>query len=158
MFMKNDKLMDDEEEPISGGFNEVYEFFTKYVRRIHPYTYWKKNMNMCPNVFWFQLVTPSNIAFVILLLQNGSPVWNKKKTLFKTEESGRKEARPLFTAGEEKKMSFGGTTWSKKGLKYFHTVEKTCWEAYRNKEQMSVLVNGQERWEPNDDTGKGRRC
>ncbi len=38
MFMKNDKLMDDEEEPISGGFNEVYEFFTKYVRRIHPDT------------------------------------------------------------------------------------------------------------------------
>jgi hypothetical protein len=103
MFMKNDKLMDDEEEPISGGFNEVYEFFTKYVRRIHPYTYWKKSMNMSPNVFWFQLVTPSNIAFVILLLKNGSPVWNKKKILFETEESRRKNARPLFTAGEEKK-------------------------------------------------------
>ena len=39
MFLKNNNLMDDEEEPISGGFNEVYEFFTKYVWRIHPDTY-----------------------------------------------------------------------------------------------------------------------
>ena len=63
MFLKNDNSMDDEEEPISGGYNEVYEFFTKYVRRIHPDTYWKKSMNLSPNVFWFQLVTPSDIVF-----------------------------------------------------------------------------------------------
>ena len=51
MFLKNVYSMDDEEEPISGGFNEVYEFFTKYVRRINPDTYWKKSMNLIPNVF-----------------------------------------------------------------------------------------------------------
>jgi hypothetical protein len=124
MFMKNDKSMDDEEEPISGGFNETCEFFTKYLQRIHPGTYWKKSMNLSPNVFWFQLVTPSNIAFVISLLKNGIPVWNKKKILFKTEESRRKKARPLFTAGEGKKKSSGGTAWSMEWLKYFHTVEK----------------------------------
>ena len=113
-------------------------------------------MNLSPNVFWFQLVTPSDIAFVILLLKHGLPVWNKKKILFETEDSKIHKPRPLFTAGEGKKRSFGGTTWSKEGLKYYHTVEKTWQEAYKNKEQMSALVNGWERWQPNDDNRKGK--
>ncbi len=30
-FMKDEKTIDDEEYPVTEGFNEVYEFFTKYV-------------------------------------------------------------------------------------------------------------------------------
>ncbi len=41
-------------------------------------------------------------------------------------------------------------------MKYVHAVEKTWQEAYRNKDQMSVLVNRWERWEPNDDNRKGK--
>ena len=106
--------------------HEVYEFFTRYVRRIHPDTHWKKAMKMNPNVVWFQLITPSDVAFVILLVENGMPVWNKKKVLFDVEESKKTKAKPLFTSGEGQKRSFGKTTWSKEGLKYFHKVERTC--------------------------------
>ena len=68
---------------------------------------WKKAMKMNPNVIWFQLITPSNIAFVISLLKNGMPSWNKKKMIFETEESQKMKAKPLFTSGEGQKRSLG---------------------------------------------------
>jgi hypothetical protein len=43
------------------------------------------------------------------------------------------KAKPLFTSGEDQKRSFGKTTWSKEGLKYFHKVERIWQEAYSNK-------------------------
>jgi hypothetical protein len=72
--------VDDEE---NRGLPEVYEFFTKYVRHIHSDTHWKRTMKINPNKVFFQLVTPSDIAFIISLLKNGMPVWNRKKTLFR---------------------------------------------------------------------------
>ena len=100
-FMKdNESIVEDQEH---SGLHEVYKFFTRYVRRIHPDTHWKKAMKMNPNVIWFQLITPSDIAFVILLVKNGMPVWNKKKVLFDVEESRKTKAKPVFTSGEGQK-------------------------------------------------------
>ena len=70
----------------SQGLTEVYEFFTRYVRRIRPDTHWKRTMKSNVNKVFFQLVTPSDIAFVISLLKNGMPVWDRKKVLFESEE------------------------------------------------------------------------
>jgi hypothetical protein len=134
----------------------VYEFFTQYVWRIHPDTHWKRTMKNNANKFFFQLITPSNIAFVILLLKNGIPVWNKKKVLFKTDKMRKTKAKTLFSSGEGQKRSFGKTTWSKEGLKYFDKVERTWQEAYSNREQMCALINGWERWEPDGDLKKGK--
>ena len=57
------------------GLTEVYEFFTRYVRRIRPDKHWKSTMKINLNEVFFQLVTSSDIAFVISLLKNGMPVW-----------------------------------------------------------------------------------
>jgi len=46
-FMTIDKTNVDNEE--NQGLPEVYEFFTKYVRRIHPDTHWKRTMKINPN-------------------------------------------------------------------------------------------------------------
>jgi len=135
---------------------EVYEFFTRYVRRIHPDTHWKRAMKNNPNRIFFQLITPSDIAFVISLLKNGMPVWNRKKVLFETEEMKKTTPKPLFMSGEGQKRSFGRTTWNKEGLKYFHKVEKTWQDTYGDKEQMRALVNGLERWEPDGELKKGK--
>ncbi len=61
-----------------------------------------------------------------------------------------KTKKPLFTAGEGAKRTFGKSTWNKEGLKYFHSAERNWQEVYRSKEQISALVNGWERWEPGD--------
>ncbi len=60
-FMSNNH--DDE----SQGLTEVYKFFTSYVRQIHPD--WKRTMKSNVNKVFFQLVTPSDIFFVISLLK-----------------------------------------------------------------------------------------
>ena len=129
----------------SQGLTEVYKFFTRYVRRIHPDTHWKRTMKINVNKVFFQLVTPSDIAFVISLIKNGMPVWNRKKVIFESEEINKGKAKPLFTSGEGQKRSFGKTTWSREGLKYFQKVERTWQETYGNKEQMLALINGWEK-------------
>ena len=149
-FMKNNQ------ENRGLGLPEVYEFFMRYVRRIHPDTHWKRTMKKNANKVFFQLITPSDIAFVISLLKNGMPVWNRKKVLFETDEMMKTKAKPLFMSGEGQKRSFGKTTWSKEGLKYFQKVERTWQEAYGNKEEMLALINGWERWKPEGDLKKGK--
>ena len=138
------------------GLAVVYEFFTRYVRRIYPDTHWKRTMKKNANKYFFQLITPSDIAFVISLLKNGMPVWNKKKVLFETDEMKKTKAKTLFSSGEGQKRSFGKTTWSQEGLKYYHKVERAWQEAYSNREQMCALINGWERWEPDEDLKKGK--
>jgi hypothetical protein len=140
----------------SQGLTEVYEFFTRYVRRIRPDTHWKRTMKSNVNKVFFQLVTPSDIAFVISLLKNGMPVWDRKKVLFESEELRKTKVKPLFTTGEGQKRSFGKTTWSREGLKYFQKVERTWQETYGNKEEMLALINGWERWKPEGDLKKGK--
>ena len=71
--MKNNEMVDDNEAKLEGSVR-IYKFFTRYVRRIHPDTYWKRAMKMNPNKLWFRLITPSDIAFVISLMKNGMPV------------------------------------------------------------------------------------
>ena len=39
--MKNDEMVDDNEAKLE-GFVRICEFFTRYVRRIHPDTHWKR--------------------------------------------------------------------------------------------------------------------
>ena len=41
-------------------------------------------------------------------------------------------------------------------MKYYHKVEKTWQEAYVDREQMSALINGWERWELDDNFKKGK--
>jgi hypothetical protein len=79
-------------------------------------------------------------------------IWDQKKTPLLLDSDGRSmKQKPLFTSGEGKKRIFGKLTWNKEGLKYFHIAEINWQEVYRSKEQMSALVNGLERWEPDDD-------
>jgi hypothetical protein len=109
-------------------------------------------MNNSPNVVWFQLLMPNDIAWVILLIKNGKSIWDQKKNLqeFNSNEVQRRK-KPLFTAGEGTKRVFSQSTWNKEGLQYFYMAEKNWKEVYKSKEKMSILVNGWERWEPKDD-------
>ncbi len=89
-------------------------------------------------------------------MKNGMPVWKRKAVLFESDDLRKTKAKPLFTSGEVQKRRFGKSTWNKEGLKYFHKVEATWQEAYSDREQMSALINGWEKWEPTDDLKKGK--
>jgi len=114
LLMKNNETVDDNEAKVE-GFVRIYEFFTRYVRRIHPDTHWKRDMKMNPNKLWFQLITPSDIAFVISLMKNGMPVWKRKMVLFESDDLRKTKAKPLFTSGEGQKRTFGKQHGVRKG-------------------------------------------
>ena len=48
--MKKDKTVNE------AGFVHIYEFFTRYVRRIHPDTHWKRAKKNNPNTIWLLLM------------------------------------------------------------------------------------------------------
>lgn len=145
----------DNEETETPGLPQLYEFFVKYVRRIKADNHWKRTMKTNVNKVFFQLITPSDIAYITSVIKNGKPVWNKKKSLFVVDEE--KKVEHEFTLGKGQKRTFGKSTWSKEGLKYYHKVENAWKESYADKAQMTALINGWERWNPEDkDVQKGK--
>ncbi len=75
----------------------------------------------------------------------------QEEDLFRVKKSASVKVELLFTLGEGQKRRFGKTTWSKEGLKYFRKVETTWQEKYADEAQMNALVNGWERWVPDED-------
>ncbi len=58
----------------------VYEFMTIFVQRIYPDTVWKRKMELSLSIVCFQMVTPSNIVYVIMLVKNGKSLCDQKKS------------------------------------------------------------------------------
>jgi hypothetical protein len=82
-------------------------------------------MEQNPNKVFFQMVTPSNIAYVISLAKNGKSLWDQKKRQKNNPGmEGEKKERPLFTCGEGKKRTYGKTVWNMEGLDYFYSAGK----------------------------------
>jgi hypothetical protein len=91
----------------SNTLHVVYEFMAMYVQRIYPDAEWKCKMEQNPNKVFFQMVTPSNIAYVISLVKDGKSLWDQKKRQKNNSEmEGEKKERPLFTCGEGKKRMY----------------------------------------------------
>ena len=105
------------------GLPEVYEFFTRYVRRIHPDTHWKRTMKINANIVFFQLITPSDIAFVILLKWYAGMEQEEDSVRKRTNEKDKSKTSVHVRRRPEEKLQ--KTTWSKEGLKYFRKVERT---------------------------------
>jgi hypothetical protein len=69
-----------EEYMNSNTLHVVYQFMTMYVRRIYPDAVWKRKMEQNPNVVFFQMVAPSNIACDFIGEEWKVIVGSKKKT------------------------------------------------------------------------------
>jgi hypothetical protein len=49
----------------------VFKFMVTHVQQIKLDAYWVKKIKSKTNTVWFQMITPSNIAYVIALVKNG---------------------------------------------------------------------------------------
>ena len=72
----------------------------------------------------------------------------------KPNRDGEQKARPLFSGGQGKKRAYGKSMWNNKGLEYYYTAGQIWMDVYKSKELFSALVNGWDRWEPEDRTKK----
>ncbi len=73
-------------------------------------------------------ITPSDIAFVISVLNNGREVGDQNIKMMQLGAAvhGDRETKKqsLFTVGKGKKKEQGKSLWSGEGLKYFKRAEK----------------------------------
>ena len=138
--------------------HRVFEFFCHYVRRLYSDAWLTKKLKKYPERSFFQIVTPSDIAYIISLVKNGKAMWDQEMDVVAKNQDDegegkvkeKKKARPLFTSGMGKKRSFGVSLWNRVGLEYYHTAEDNWRKAYNSKEMFSQLCNGWERWEPKE--------
>jgi hypothetical protein len=73
-----------------------------------------------PNVVWFQLLTPSDIAWVILLIKNGKSIWDQKKNLQQLDSNEvQMRKKPLFTAEQGTKRVLGNQLGIRRGCSIF---------------------------------------
>jgi hypothetical protein len=99
---------------------------------------------------FIDIISPSNIAFVISVIKNGWDVWDRKIRMKELGAAvhGKREVKvwPLFTEGTGKKKEQGKSLWSDEGMKYFKRAEKTWQKVYKDKEMMRGIYGGFETW------------
>lgn len=129
----------------------VMEFIAKYVRKVYGDRFLKKTLQAEPGTSFVDIITASDIAYIISLIKNSQKVWTQSKdnskSLNEDEDVAKKNTktvRPLFTSGEGKKRTFGETVWSKKGLAYFKSGE-TAWKSVFN--DKVITRRFYEKWE-----------
>jgi hypothetical protein len=110
-------------------------------------------MKKCPGQPFFNMVTPSDIAYVLAIIKNGKESWDQTKRLQCTPGATEKKIQPLFSRGDGKKRLSGNTVWNNAGMEFFYTAEKNWREIY-NSNRYLKLINKWEKWEPADKTKK----
>ena len=137
-----------------GNESAVFEFVCTYVRRIASDASWRKKMKMYPGTPVFNMITPSDIAYVLSIIKNGKESWDQTKRLESTPGTRpEKKIQPLFSRGEGRKRVSGQTVWNNTGLEFFYTTEKIWREVYNSK-RYSKLINKWEKWEATDKSKK----
>jgi hypothetical protein len=87
----------------------LYMFFARYVRKAHSNSAIKRELRNNGGLLFDDIISPSDIAFVISEIKNGRDVWDQK---IRMKEMGAAvhgkqnvKVRPLFTEGTGEKKS-----------------------------------------------------
>ncbi len=128
----------------------LYMFFVRYVRKVHSDGAIKSELRNNEGLLFIDIISPSDITFVISVIKNGRDVWDQKirmKELGAAVHGEREvKVRPLFTEGTGKKKEQGKSLWSDEGMKYFQRTEKTWRKVYKDEETMRGIYGGFETW------------
>jgi hypothetical protein len=101
------------------------------------------------NRVFLNLISPSDIAYVLALIKNGKGVWDQDVRMAANPHGGgEKKLNPLFTSGKGKNRFFGKSVWTKEGLEYFYMAERNWKKVYTTKNLFSRLCSEWENWEP----------
>ena len=80
----------------------------------------KRELKINEGMSFVDLITPSDIAFVISIIKNSRHVWDQTMKMtsaaFNANVENEKKLRPLFTEGKGKKKEQGKSLWSAKGI------------------------------------------
>jgi hypothetical protein len=115
----------------------LYMFFARYVRKAHSDSAIKSELRNNEGLLFVDIISPSDIAFVISVIKNGRDVWDQKIRMKELGAAvhGKREVkvRPLFTEGTGKKKEQGKSLWSDEEMKYYKHAKKTWKKVNKNK-------------------------
>ena len=133
----------------------IFEFMLTYARRVRSDKEWTKLLKKNPEKPFLCFVTPSDSAFVLVIILNGMGMWDQIRRL-KDDPTHQVEKKimPMFTKGEGLKRESGKTVWDKNGLNFYYTAEKNLKAVYTNKDEFSEVCNKWEQWEPENKSRK----
>ena len=100
------------------------EFLAGYVHVVHSDHYYRTVLLKYPGSSYLDIITASDIAYIVSLIKNSNSVWLKMKT------SDGKIVKPLYTAGEGLKWMYGVTTWNMSGMRYYKVARRAWVEAF----------------------------
>jgi hypothetical protein len=136
--------------PLSQDKEILCGFFARYVRKVHSDSAIKNELRNNEGLSFVNIISPSNIAFVISVIKNGPNVWDQTIRMRELGAAvhGKLEGklRPMFTEGTGKKKEQGKSLWSDEGMKYFKHVGKKWREVYKKEEMMKGIYGGFETW------------
>lgn len=127
--------------------NVVYEFVAKYVSKLYSDSYITNRLQRHPGKTFFQLITPSDISYILSLVKNGKDMWDQDDRVSANPHGNReKKLRPLFTSGRGKKREYGTSLWTDEGMEFYYTGEKNWKHVYNTKALYTKLIHGWEKW------------
>jgi hypothetical protein len=81
------------------NFHELFEFISLYVQRFYSDVHLQKCMKKYVSRVFLELISPSDIAYVLALIKNGKGVWDQDVRMAANPHgSGEKKLRPIFTS------------------------------------------------------------
>jgi hypothetical protein len=132
--------------------DELFQFIALYVQRIYPDAHLRKNMKRFVNKTFLEMITTSDIVYVLALIKNSQGVWDQDMRVAANPHvlGGKEKLHPLFTSGKGKRRIFGKCVRTREGLEYFYMAEMNWKKVYRTKSIISRFATEWEHWTPDD--------
>jgi hypothetical protein len=132
--------------------DELFQFIALYVQRLYSDAHLQNNMKRFVNKTFLEMITPSDIAYVLALIKNSQGVWDQDMRVAANPHvlGGEEKLRPLFTSGKGKKRIFGKCMWTREGLEYFYMAEMNWKKVYTTKSIFFRFATEWEHWKPDD--------
>ncbi len=77
----------------------MYEFIARYVRNVHPDSITTKDLSENVGVSFIDMITPSDIAYVIWFVKNGKDMWDQKIRLMESGDDAEKKIKAVVHRG-----------------------------------------------------------
>ena len=132
----------------------IYVFVSKFVSRIYGISMINAWLSKKKGSTFFNLMTISDFAYTVAVLENSYEVWNQE---FKQEQTSKTEwedymnskdymkKTPKFTGQEGKKREYCNSGWSKAGIDFFNDVRQR-WRKLSSQNTLNLWSELEEGW------------
>ena len=126
------------------------EFLARCVQKVHSNCYLKNALKQEPGLLFLDIICPSDIAYVICLIENSSGVWLdalRKDRNNEEHQGNKKKPKAKYTAGKGKKQVIGECMWNDNGQQFYsYAIDKWSEVCDPEDPQYEMLHGGWELW------------